>query len=117
MSIIIALLGLLGLSSFLALQRSKEIGIRKVLGSSVNSILFMLVRESVILAIIACAIAIPVAHIFLNDWLDNFAYHTSITWLTYLISGVISLAVTVLSVSFHAIRASMANPVNAIKYE
>lgn len=117
MSILIALLGLLGLSSFLASQRSKEIGIRKVLGSSVNAILYMLVRESVILALIACAIAIPVAHIFLNDWLGNFAYHTNITWLTYVLAGFISLVVTILSVSFHALRASMANPVNAIKYE
>lgn len=117
LSILIALLGLMGLSSFLASQRSKEIGIRKVLGSTVNSILIKLVRESVVLALIACAIAIPVAHIFLNDWLDNFAYHTSITWLTYFLSGTIALIVTILSVSFHAIKASLANPVNAIKYE
>jgi putative ABC transport system permease protein len=117
LSIFIALLGLLGLSSFIAAQRSKEIGIRKVLGSSVEAILRMLYRESVILVLIACAIAIPIAHYFLNDWLGNFAYHTEITWVTYLLSGLASLAVAIVSVSFHAIKAAMSNPVNAIKYE
>lgn len=117
LSIFIALLGLLGLSSFIAAQRSKEIGIRKVLGSSVEAILRMLYRESVILVLIACAIAIPVAHYFLNDWLGNFAYHTKITWVTYLLSGLASLAVAIISVSFHAIKAATSNPVNAIKYE
>ncbi len=117
LSIFIALLGLLGLSSFTAMQRSKEIGIRKVLGSSVEAILKMLYRESVILVLIACAVAIPVAHYFLNDWLGNFAYHTEITWITYLLSGLASLSVAILSVSFHAIKAATSNPVNSIKYE
>jgi len=117
LSIFIALLGLLGLSSFTAMQRSKEIGIRKVLGSSVEAILRMLYRESVILVLIACAVAIPIAHYFLNDWLGNFAYHTEITWITYLLSGLASLLVAILSVSFHAIKAATSNPVNSIKYE
>ncbi|NTW23578.1 MAG: FtsX-like permease family protein [Lentimicrobium sp.] len=117
LSIFIALLGLLGLSSFIAMQRSKEIGIRKVLGSSVEAILRMLYRESVILVLIACAVAIPIAHYFLNDWLGNFAYHTEITWITYLLSGLASMLVAILSVSFHAIKAATSNPVNSIKYE
>ncbi|MHC1776788.1 MAG: ABC transporter permease [Lentimicrobium sp.] len=117
LSIFIALLGLLGLSSFTAMQRSKEIGIRKVLGSSVEAIILKLYRESVILVLIACSIAIPLAHYFLNDWLDNFAYHTEITWITYLVSGLTSLTVAIISVSFHAVKAATANPVNAIKYE
>lgn len=117
LSIFIALLGLLGLSSFIAMQRSKEIGIRKVLGSSVEGILRMLYRESVILVLIACGVAIPLAHYFLNDWLDNFAYHTQITWVTYLLAAVTSFVVAIISVSFHAIKAATANPVNSIKYE
>ncbi len=117
LSIFIALLGLLGLSSFIAMQRSKEIGIRKVLGSSVEGILRMLYRESVILVLIACAIAIPLAHYFLNDWLDNFAYHMQITWVTYLLAAITSFVVAIISVSFHAIKAATANPVNSIKYE
>jgi len=117
LSIFIALLGLLGLSSFLAMQRHKEIGIRKVLGSSVSRILAMMYRESVLLVLIACVVAIPLAAYFLNDWLNNFAYHTSITWITYLLAVLSSMLVAVLSVSFHAIKAATSNPVDAIKYE
>lgn len=117
LSIFIALLGLLGLSSFIAMQRSKEIGIRKVLGSSVQQIMAMLYRESILLVLAACAIAIPVSAYFLNNWLQNFAYHVEITWLTYIIAGFSSLSVAILSVSFHSLKAATANPVNAIKYE
>ncbi|HPG32657.1 MAG TPA: ABC transporter permease [Lentimicrobium sp.] len=117
LSIFIALLGLLGLSSFIAMQRSKEIGIRKVLGSSVSKIVFMLYKESILLVMIACVIAIPVSAYFLKDWLQNFAYHVDITWLTYAIAVLSSLLVALISVSFHSIKAATSNPVNAIKYE
>jgi len=117
LSIFIALMGLLGLSSFVAMQRSKEIGIRKVLGSSIGGILRMLYKESVVLVIVACVIAIPVSHYFLYNWLGNFAYHIEITWITYLLSVLASFTVAVVSISFHAIRAATSNPVNAIKYE
>ncbi|MFH1120519.1 MAG: ABC transporter permease [Bacteroidota bacterium] len=117
LSIFIALLGLLGLSSFIAMQRSKEIGIRKVLGSSIEGILLMLYRESAILVLIACVISIPVSHYFLNNWLENFAYHIEITWPTYLLAGLVSFFIAFLSISFHAIKAATSNPINSIKYE
>lgn len=117
LSIFIALLGLVGLSSFSAMQRTKEIGIRKVLGASVQTIVGMFYRESFILVAIAFALAVPVSWFFLSQWLDNFAYHVSLNWLVFAVSGIIALLVTVLSVSFHSIKAATANPVNAIKYE
>jgi putative ABC transport system permease protein len=117
LSIFIALLGLVGLSSFSAMQRTKEIGIRKVLGASVQTIVGMFYRESFILVAIAFVAAVPVSWYFLNQWLDNFAYHVSLNWLVFAASGIIALLVTVLSVSFHSIKAATANPVNAIKYE
>lgn len=117
LSILIALLGLIGLSSYTAMQRSKEIGIRKVLGSSVSGILRMLFRETVLLVLIAGVLAIPVADYLLNNWLGNFAYHIRISWHTYLLSGALSLIIAIFSVSFHALKAATSNPVDAIKYE
>ncbi len=117
LSIFIALLGLVGLSSFTASQRSKEIGIRKVLGASVATVLRMLYKESLLLMAVAFVIATPVSWYFLDRWLDNFAYHINPGIATFLLAGAISLLVTLGSVSFHAIKAASANPVNSIKYE
>jgi putative ABC transport system permease protein len=117
LSIFIALLGLIGLASFSAMQRTKEIGIRKVLGASVQNIVGMFYKESVILVFIALLIASPLSWYFLDQWLGNFAYHINLGWITFIISGVIALIITILSVSFHSIKAASANPVNAIKYE
>lgn len=117
LSIFIALLGMFGLSSFTAMKRTKEIGIRKVLGASVGSIAGMFYKESLILVFVAFAIATPVSWYFLKTWLENFAYHTPLGWLTFLLSGFLSLLVALLSVSFHSLRAANSNPVNAIKYE
>jgi putative ABC transport system permease protein len=117
LSIFIALLGLIGRASFSAMQRTKEIGIRKVLGASVQNIVGMFYKESVILVIIALLIASPLSWYFLDQWLGNFAYHITLGWITFTISGIIALIITILSVSFHSIKAASANPVNAIKYE
>ncbi|HOI88164.1 MAG TPA: ABC transporter permease [Lentimicrobium sp.] len=117
LSIFIALLGLVGLSSFTASQRSKEIGIRKVLGASVATVLRMLYKESLLLMAAAFVIATPVSWYFLDKWLDNFAYHINPGIATFLLAGIIALVVTLGSVSFHAIKAASANPVKSIKYE
>lgn len=117
LSIFIALLGLIGLSSFTAMQRTKEIGIRKVLGASVQAVLRMFYKESVILVLIAFVIAVPLSWYFLDKWLENFAYHINLGWTTFAVAGLIALIVTILSVSFHSLKAATANPVNAIKYE
>ncbi len=117
LSIVIALMGLIGLSSFVTAQRTKEIGIRKVLGASVEGILGLLYRESVILVLIASAIALPVSWYLISNWLDNFAYHISISWPTFLVATLTAVIICIVSVSYHTIIAANANPSKTIKYE
>lgn len=117
-SIFIALLGLLGLSSFIAEQRTHEIGIRKVVGASVGEILGLLYKEFIVLIIIAFVISSPLAWWGLNDWLtSNFVYSVSISWLTFLISGLIAMFIGMLTISYHIYKAATSNPVDALKYE
>jgi putative ABC transport system permease protein len=117
LTIFISCLGLFGLASYMAENRSKEIGIRKVLGASVMSITSMLAREFVILVLIAIAIATPVALWATNKWLQDFTYRISIGWLTFIIAGLSAVLIAVLTVSFRSIRAAMANPVDSIRSE
>ena len=118
LTIFIALLGLLGLSSFVAEQKTKEIGIRKVVGASLGSILVRLYKEFVVLILIAFIIAIPIAVWQLNDWLQaNFVYHITISVASVLLAGLIAMVISLLTISFHTIKAGTGNPVDAIKYE
>jgi len=117
LSIIIALLGMLGLSSFVTAQRTKEIGIRKVLGASVEGIVGLLYKESIILVLIACAIALPVSWYLISDWLDNYAYHISLSWVTFLVASLTAILVCIASVSYHTLMAANSDPVKSIKYE
>jgi len=117
-TIFIALLGLLGLSSFVTEQRTKEIGIRKILGATVPGILNLLYREFVILILIAFILAVPVAWWRLDIWLnDSFIYHTSLNWTYFLLAGVLAFAVGIMTISFYIIRAANSNPVDAVKWE
>ena len=116
--IFIALLGLLGLSSFVAEQRTKEIGIRKVLGASVGNILIMLYKEFALLIFIAFIIAVPIAWWRLDIWLNmNFIYHISLSWLSFLLAGIIAFIVGMLSISYYIVKAATNDPVVSIKYE
>ncbi len=118
LTIFIALLGLLGLSSFVSEQRTREIGIRKVLGASVASILTLLNREFVLLILIAFIIAIPIALWQLSNWLEsNFVYHITISIGMVSLAGAIALLISLLTISFHSLKAATNNPVEAIKYE
>lgn len=117
LSVFIALLGLLGLSSFVTAQRTKEIGIRKVLGASSESIVRLLYKESLILVLIACVVAFPVSWYLVSGWLDNFAYHINLTWVTYLLAGFVVVIVSIVSVSFHTLMAANSDPIKSIKYE
>ncbi len=118
LAIFIALLGLLGLSSFIAEQRTKEIGIRKVVGASVLSILRLLYREFALLIAIAFLIAIPLAWWRLDIWLDSsFVYHQSMHWSYFVIAGLFSFVIGFGTISFYILRAANGNPVQAIKYE
>lgn len=117
-TIFIALLGLLGLSSFVAEQKTKEIGIRKVVGASMGSILVLLYKEFILLILIAFVLAIPLAVWQLNNWLSsNFVYHTHISVVSVVLAGLLALAISLLTISFHTLKAVTGNPVDAIKYE
>ena len=117
LAILIACLGLFGLATFNAMQRVKEIGIRKVLGASVPSILGLLSKEIVILIVIANLIAWPVAWYFMDKWLGSFAYHINMDVFAYLVAGVLAVVIALVTVSAQTIKAAMTNPANTLRYE
>ena len=117
LAILIACLGLFGLATFNAMQRVKEIGIRKVLGASVPSILGLLSKEIVILIVIANVIAWPVAWYLMDKWLGSFAYHINMDVFAYLLAGVIAVIIALVTVSTQTIKAAMSNPANTLRYE
>jgi ABC-type antimicrobial peptide transport system permease subunit len=117
LTIFISCLGLFALVAYMAETRRKEIGIRKVLGASVSSIMLLLSKEFLILVAISVAFASPVAWWAMNKWLTNYAYHTNIPWWLFIAVGGLSLCIALVTVGFQAIRAAMANPVESIKSE
>ncbi len=117
LTIFIACIGLLGMASFTAEQRTKEIGIRKVLGASVPGIVGMLIREFSKWVIIANIIAWPVAYYFMNRWLHNFAYRVNLGLWIFVMSAVSALFIALLTVSYQSIKAATANPVDSLRYE
>jgi putative ABC transport system permease protein len=117
LAVFISCLGLFGLASFIAEQRTKEIGVRKVLGATVFNLWTMLSKDFALLILVACFIAIPVAWYFLNQWLLNYNYHTEISWWIFAATIAGALAITVLTVSFQAIKAALANPVKSLRSE
>ncbi|MEO6637319.1 MAG: ABC transporter permease [Ginsengibacter sp.] len=117
LAIFISCLGLFGLASFVAEQRKKEIGVRKVLGASVFSLWRMLSKEFALLVIISCFIAIPLAWYYLNNWLQQYDYKTTISFWIFIFSGLGALMITILTVSFQAIKAAIANPVKSLRTE
>ncbi len=117
LAIFIACLGLFGLATFIAEQRTKEIGVRKVMGASVPSIFLMLSKEFIKWIFIADIIAIPIAYYFMNKWLQEFAYRIAINVWLFIISGSIVLIIALITVSFQAIKASTANPIESLRYE
>jgi len=116
-AILISCLGLFGLATFSAEQRTKEIGVRKVLGASVGNIVGLLSRDFLKLVIIAIVIASPVAWWAMNKWLQDFAYRTHIGWTVFAITATIALCIALLTVSFQAIKAAIANPVKSLRTE
>jgi putative ABC transport system permease protein len=116
-AIIISCLGLLGLVSLMTLQRTKEIGIRKVLGASAVGITTMLSTDFLKLVVIAIFIAIPLGWLIMNDWLANFAYHVSISWWVFSSAGLLVILIALLTISFQAVKAAVANPVESLRTE
>jgi ABC-type antimicrobial peptide transport system permease subunit len=117
LSIAINVLGLIGLLSFMIEQKTKEIGIRKVLGATVKDISFILSKDFLRLIVIAFLIAAPIAGFVMNKWLQDFAYRTSMSWWVFAVAVVSILAVTCLAVGFQTIKAAVANPVKSLRSE
>jgi putative ABC transport system permease protein len=116
-AIFIACLGLLGLAAYATERRTKEIGIRKVLGASVANVTALLSKDFVKLVLLANLIAWPVAWYAMNKWLQNFAYHIEISWWVFALAGSLALVIALVTVSTQAIRAALANPVESLRYE
>jgi putative ABC transport system permease protein len=116
-SILIACLGLFGLASISAEQRRKEIGVRKVLGASISNVALILSKEFLIWVILSNIIAFPAAYYFMNTWLQDFAYRIEISWWMFALAGGIALVIALATVSFQAIKAATANPVESLRYE
>lgn len=119
LTITIACLGLLGLAAFTTEQRTKEIGVRKVIGASISGLVALVSREFFILVGIGMVIAFPAAWYFTESWLQNFAYHIELSseWLTFLLSALIAFVITFLTVGYHVMRAARANPVKSLRDE
>lgn len=117
LAVFISCLGLFGLSSFVAEQRTKEIGIRKVLGASVSGLWRMLSQDFVLLVILSNLISIPVAYYFISHWLKQFDYRTDISWWVFVVAVFGAVAITLLTVSYQAIKASLMNPVKSLRTE
>jgi ABC-type antimicrobial peptide transport system permease subunit len=115
LAILISCLGLFGLASFVAEQRTKEIGIRKVLGASVANLWQMLSKDFVVLVLIASLVAIPIAYYFMSNWLQKYDYRTSISWWVFVGAAGGALLITLLTVSYQAIKAALMNPVKSLK--
>ena len=117
LAIFIGCLGLFGMSSYTAEQRTKEIGIRKVLGATVPNIVSLLSREFVILVVIACVTAAPIAYYSMNKWLQNFAYRTGISLWIFFLAGIAALTIALITVGLQAVKAASTNPVKSLRYE
>ncbi len=117
LTIFVAALGLFGLVTFITTQRTKEIGVRKVLGASVSSIVFLITQQFLLLVGVAILISVPVAWMAGETWLQDFAYRISIEWWMFLVAGVVAIILALLTVSYQAIRAALVNPVKSLRME
>ncbi|MCB0750362.1 MAG: ABC transporter permease, partial [Ignavibacteriae bacterium] len=110
-------LGLFGLAAFTAERKTKEIGIRKVLGASILGLIYLLSKEFAKLIFLAFIISVPIAYYFMNNWLQDFAYRIEINWWVFVLSGGIALLIALTTVSYHAIKSATANPVDSLSNE
>lgn len=117
LSIFISCLGLLGLIMFTALQRTKELGIRKILGATPVTLFRLLSKEFLQLVLIALVFASPIAWLAMNNWLENYAYKVSISWWMFIIAGITAMLIALVTVSFQAIKAALANPIKSLRSE
>ena len=116
-AIFLSCLGLYGLASFMAVQRIKEVGLRKVLGATSSNIIYLFSKEFILLISIAFVIAAPIAWYFMHQWLQNYPFRIELSWWLFLIGGLTSVIIALLTVSFQAIKAAIANPVDSLRSE
>jgi len=117
LAILIACLGLFGLSSYMVEQRTKEVGIRKVFGASEGVIIRLISRNFLILVTIAIAIAVPLAYYFMSNWLENYVYRTKVGWPLLIMASLMSIVITFVTISFKAYQAAVMNPAMSLKTE
>ncbi|HEX4372153.1 MAG TPA: FtsX-like permease family protein, partial [Puia sp.] len=117
LAIIISCLGLFGLSAYTAERRTKEIGIRKILGASTAGLARLLSKDFIVLVIIACVISFPLAGWMMHNWLLDYEYRITIDWMIFLAAGLLAISIALLTVSFQAIKAALANPVKSLRTE
>jgi ABC-type antimicrobial peptide transport system permease subunit len=116
-AIFLSCLGLYGLASFMAAQRIKEVGIRKVLGATAGSIVYLFSKEFIMLIAIAFAIAAPIAGYYMHQWLQDYVYRINISWWLFAAGGLVAIIIALVTISFQAMKAAMANPVNSLRSE
>ena len=116
-AVLIASLGLFGLATFMAVRRTKEIGVRKVLGASVQNITLLLSKDFIKLVLLAIVIASPISWWAVNSWLQNFAYRVNIEWWMFGVAGLFGLLIALFTVSFQAVKAAIANPSRSLRSE
>lgn len=117
LSIAISVLGLFGLSAFSAARRTKELGVRKVMGASVPSLAGLMGKEFLVLVILAAGIGCPIGWYLMNSWLASYAYHIEVGWLSLVLAALSCLTVSMLTVSYHSLKASRVSPVTSLRYE
>ncbi len=117
LAVLIACLGLFGLISFAAEQRTKEIGVRKVLGANILSIVYLLSKETILLVTVSILIASPLSYFALNRWLENFAYRIDMSPLVFIFTGLLTLGIALITISYQSVRAAISNPVDSLRYE
>ena len=117
LAIFISCIGLLGLASFSVKQRTKEIAVRKVLGASEKNIILQLFKETLICVFVANIIVCPIAYFALRGWLENYAYHTTLGIGIFILASVLTVTLAFLSVGWNVLKASLANPVESLRYE
>jgi ABC-type antimicrobial peptide transport system permease subunit len=117
LAISISCLGLFGLAAYTAERRTREIGIRKVLGASANGLAGLLSKEFLILVLISCLLAFPIAWWMMHNWLDSYEYRVSISWPIFLVAGLLAMLIALLTVSVQAIKAALANPIQSLRSE
>ena len=116
-ALVLACLGLFGLTALTVTRRTKEIGIRKVLGASVSGVVYLLSKEFMLLVLAANLLAWPLAYLAMQRWLEDFAYHIDLSLWIFLLAGLAAFAIALLTVSYQAIKAALANPVDSLRYE